>query len=346
MDYSPKNYSSKLNTIDEVLDVANDLEKMDFSSIIDRDIEGSDDLAAQASKELSSTLKGFNTNIGEVKNEVFSDVSDDFENRLSFYRVLAINGIEEDTFPFGEWFSCLDDTKEKVNFLTSDSILKSIQDIKLVNEELANSNLVEYLSSVKSRLDYPNKFLLDLNKFINENYKGLNLLNVLSASSYSDLYSALKGKDVIANKDSTLLFQYASTILKDNWSEKSLIEFKDSDLYRKINDKNLMPEFLKELLIPRAGKTPLFIQKNSYFNSRYRVESINWDNCKEFVNHVLKEDVKTTEFFVEKLISFFDKKKQEELSVNAVELINTSMYHQLNKEVPLKEKMKKGTSKI
>ena len=105
--------------------------------------------------------------------------------------------------------------------------------------------------------------------------------------------------------------------------------------------------FIDELCKINGSKNPFFSQK--YINNNYRkyiAQELLMENAKEFMDKVIKEDVVFAGLFIDKLSNVFDKKKQEDLAVNFVELMNIAVYHKLNNSIELKEETKQNKIKI
>lgn len=359
MDYSPKNYKDKFDLIEELESIANEVDRIDFSNIVDDSIEGADDFAKSANKELNSTTKNLESHVSSLQQEILSDVEQDFEFKLDVYQTLVLNKVEDsELFPFDDWFAIKKETKKTLNF-NYENIFKVFSNIYKVNKELGQENIANYLSSVRTE-DVSESFMESCISFLNRIAPEVNKVDLFSSTSYGSFIKALNGEKVETEKDSTLFFKYSKLLVascaglkkdKDIPIYKLMNNFetyKKNDHWKRIeeNEEN-KKAFVEELCKVNGSKNPFFSQKyNGSSYKKYIAQDLSIENAKDFMDKVIQEDVILAGLFIDKLTNIFDKKKQEELSINFVELMNISVYHKLNNSVEVKEEVKQKKTKI
>lgn len=107
MNYSPKDYKSILNHMEEIDSNASDIEYVKF----DTDVEDAQDYVASLEKEINKSANKIRSLTNDSISEVHGLIYSDFINSQERYIELVNVGYEEDLFPFAEWLGITNDLK-------------------------------------------------------------------------------------------------------------------------------------------------------------------------------------------------------------------------------------------
>lgn len=376
--YHPKNRKERLSLLSELMSYINDVKNVDFDSLIQVDKEFEDMIDFKAlNREVNKPMVSADGVCQSLKQELLSDIEEDFLEKLSLYVGLVEAKIEEDEFPFHEWIEHISSIELNENTTLSISykdVLESIKDISKIDLGLATNNFVSYLKAINGKIKSPNDFFPYFEGFIKEVFPGTNINDLLCAKDTIQIYESLNKKPVPLSEGSAFFYAYAASIPNPNWVFKKLEdkneapkafgskkpqlevtfstsnyneifeEFSKTDVWKRISEKNEFKEkFVNEFFTQNLKHNPFFAYKPGPGVAR-SVREVLWDNIVYFVNHVSKDDISLAEKIVDKIMLKVPKDKKEENNTHAVRVINAALHEKLHKEMPvsnIKEKKNK-----
>lgn len=365
MNYEPKDYNLKLKIIKNINETLNDILRIDFSSYADRNIEGCYDICNQIEKEVSiSSTNAYKESI-YLKQELLSEVENDFLEKFNLYCFLVEKKIEiEDLFPFSDWCYTLNNVIEPI-YIEHKKIIEGIKCILDVDKSLGIENLSSYFEFCRNRNDQNKNFWTEIKSFVNYNFPQIDISDILSSQNKNDFKKALLGEKIQPGINSILIFKFASYLpnndltIKNQTNKNNLTisfsttnfneifeEFKKTSVWSKISSSQTNKKlFITELLCGKRDENPFYKPKHvgSGFGQtgKYIPQDINFENCKYFLNTIIKGDIEIAEHFVDKFSSLYFYKQVAKFSNELSQLINMSMYYKLNGEIQIKSEVAK-----
>lgn len=349
--YAPKNSLSNLSLNKEILEKIDKIKNLDINSLVNSidtkpiEIEIATIMAQAENKALN------------LEQKIISDIEKDFCDNLQLYGFMVKNKIEKDYFPFYEWLKYMDEVEKKNNLkinMKYQNVFDMVLDISETDVSLSKGNLAYYLSKLPGKINNPNTFFSELEKFVSENFTSANFLNMMSGADTYSIHKGLNGNDVPVAESSQLIYCYAVTIPNSSWAFKHqhfkggltissstsnyheiYEEFIKTDIWKRINfSHESRKKFVKEMLNADLKEKPFF----EYYHSSSSIKGIReikWDNLKAFTNHIIKDDVELAEFMMYEILSKVHNKENH--NAQALQIVNIALQYQLQKDLSVAE---------
>lgn len=352
----PKDYSSRITTANTLSGYISDIDNVDFHRMIDKSVEGAEDFADEADKEVKRNSSKASQEIDGLLQEIQNDIYAEFTEKFFNYIFLVENKIEDaDDFPFREWQDTFRSLKGSPS-MDYEEVLNNIDRIADSNKDVAAYNIASFLNVIQHENIQISGLFPHLNMVINKHFPNTKFVELLSATNYSEFVDALNGKEVPVTERSNLFFKYAAYLPIENFAIRQRISPYLNRLYKVNSSSKSYPNSLglgisvdiKDMseIYSAFEKNEAWQKikdsipfKNIFINNsiKYNQGTINKnyvDNAENFVLYLSKDDVLFAETYFTALEKYTHGKENEEAKLKFANALKFSLKFILDNEIP------------
>lgn len=321
MNYSPKNYQNRIEKYENLIDLAETLDKIDLP-------EDTDEVShASFRKEINGVAKDFNQATSDLLSDVIEDISEDLNEKINIYVEQVNLNQEQDIFPLNEWVDDISFRSRK--WTLGSNYLKEICSFEINDNEkkaLLYENSYEFLKlTSRTNTMYLKKEFFAVKEFLKkhapENFFNHLLFNKsiytytqsLRESNLEEMQKQLETKSYWS--------YYASLELSQQWNKEEGI-----DLWNKFvlitkptdneenntNIKQIIHTMVKDVFLNLyLAPDDFFTKNNVYYHNEHKItlSAINWERIKEWIIKDKENNNNLTEKILETLQSVIDSHK-------------------------------------